>query len=255
MFDFLQVHDSRPMTEWELRCIAQLKSLLIKQDTYTMIELPLYPTLTETVNHSDIVRGEWLSKHSNGFYVDTDCFLCSRYTPIHRGIVHLPRNANAVDGDSPDIFLICVNGDSSWIKRNFNSNVRNVWIKRNVEKDLQSKFYGFPLAVTKSWAGYRFIPDSIYQHTYQTMHHELDTRVQNKGRDMSAGNGQTNRHINDVVNEQIVAFDGACSAMKIFMGQLRDGFNSVSDRVASLEKAAQKSTVDGDTKKLLIVKE
>lgn len=228
-FDFLQVHDDRPYTEWEQQCHEQLHRVINPvYDTYRLITIPHFDTLTETANYSDAVRGEWLAAHPDGVYVDTDCWLDYRFTPEARGIVHLPRNANLSDGEGPDIFLIYVNGDTEWIKRNFSQRVRDRWLDKYCDADKRESFYGFPLQVTRAWTGFKYLPDNLYKHNYQTMRAEIARRRV----EMST----KERHVNDVTSEQLDTFDAAVAQMKTFARSLRDIINQQANRITELEK-------------------
>jgi len=230
--DFLQARDDRPLSEWKQTCIKQLRSILLPEDTYELIDIPHFDNLTETVNESDRLRAKWLAKHPNGVWVDDDCFLNVRWQPETRGIVHLPINESAGQTDGPDIFLIYVNGDTDWIKRNMSDRARQSWIDRFVTPEFKKEFYGFPLEMTRTWSGYSFIPKSVYIHGYETITKELQRR---KIMPEQQNQQQQNRHINDIVNEKMVALDGSISEAKSFINTLRIVINEQADKIAELE--------------------
>jgi len=244
-YDFLQVHDAEPLNAWEQQCIYRLKNLMVLGDTYTMLAIPVLPTRTETVNYSDRVRAEWLATHPNGFYVDTDCYMEQRFAPKMPNRVCLPISSNPYDLDSPDIFMVVVNGDADWIKRNLAPEVREQWIQQHVQPSAQKMFYGIPLALRREWKEFQVIPSEIYQHKFVTMRREHEARAK-KGVAVVSNAG---RHINDVVNEKIVTFDKAAVELKTFLEALRDMFNKQCDRVAELEKTVKElSTKNKETK-------
>lgn len=223
-FDFLQVHDDRPFTKWEVKCISQLQNIIPPGATYTMLDIPHFDNLTDTVNYSDRVRFEWLSAHPSGVYVDTDCFLKKMFIPPVSDIPFLARNANAGDGvDIPDVFLIYVNGATKWIEENFNINKRNVYLINNIIPEKRGEFYGWPLALCKEMREYEFIPENVYFHNYQTMQTELRKR-----------GSQLTRHIDDIVNEHLVVMDDSRQADKKLILQLRDTVNSQANEISKL---------------------
>lgn len=230
-FDFLQIHDDRPLTKWEIECIAQLKNLLLEIDcripvsaTYTMLNIPHFENIVDTVNYSDRARFEWLSAHPSGVYVDTDCFLKEVFIPSVNNIPFLARNARAGDGvNVPDIFLIYVNGATNWIQENFNIVNRDAYLINNVVPEKRGDFYGWPLTLCKEMRGYEFIPESVYIHNYQTMNAELIKR-----------RSQVTRHVNDIVNEHLVAMDSTRQADKQMILQLRDTVNLQADKIEKL---------------------
>lgn len=175
--DFLQIHDSTALTAWEIDCIASVKAVMLPEDTYTWIDIPTYSSKVEAVNASDRARFDWLVSHKNGVYVDTDCKLHSRFSPATRGTCFLPRNS-IHETHAPDIFYIFVNGDTEWIKRNFSGKVRKSWIDKNVQKEIQKDYYGWPLKLLENLSGFQFLPDEIYTHNYQTLQSELKRRSQ-----------------------------------------------------------------------------
>lgn len=256
-FDFLQIHDSQPLTDWERECIAQLKSIMAPVDSYTMMEMPRQETDTDTVNYSDILRMRWLAEHPDGVYIDTDCFPEYRVIPKSRGRILLPRNAHAGDMGSPDIFYIIVNGDTDWLKRNFTPEIRHKWITENVRKDLRRAFYGFPLQLTLNWQEFDFIPAEAYQHKYQTMRREYAKRrivMENQApktlneKDLASIFSQAlaqqqpkvpQRHINDIVNEHLAEIDLALGRTKVFMVEVRDMINTQGNRILEMDKENQ----------------
>ena len=158
--------------------------------------------------------------------------LTVRWQPETRGIVHLPINESAGQTDGPDIFLIYVNGDPQWIKRNMSDKVRRNWIDRNVLPEFKKDFYGFPLEMTRNWTGYNTIPKSIYIHGYETITSELKRR----GLKMTQAQNQQQpqRHINDVVNEKLASLDAAFSDTKSFISTLKTVINEQADVIREL---------------------
>lgn len=227
IMDFLQIRDDRPLSEWKQKCVARLHEIMVPVDTYTLLDLPHYETLTEVVNAADAMRVEWLINHKDGVWVDDDCFLKERWEPAERGIVYLPHNETPGENDAPDIFLIYVNHDPDWIRRNMSAKARAKWIEKNVMEEYRKSFYGFPLEMTRRWLGFGYIPGDKYIHTYQTMNAEIDRRRKETMVEQQQQQQATRRHINDVVNEVIVKFDTATHDVKTSIMGLRDLINKL----------------------------
>lgn len=155
--NYLQIHDSRPFTEDENKCIARLKEIMKPEDTYEMIELPFCEDLHETVDLSDSARFKWLSEHPKGAYVDTDCYIVEPFIPKTPGKCCFPV---ARSRDRIDIFYIIVNGNPEYIKTNFSNRPHE-----------ERPYYGWPkeplerIYKSSSWIK---IPEINYNHIGQT---------------------------------------------------------------------------------------
>lgn len=174
--DYLQIHDNRPLSVWEYKCILQLNNLLTTEDSFTFIRLPYFDNIIKTVNESDKIRYEWLLHHPNGIYIDTDCFLQESFNPTEKGKIFFPYRKNE---KSLDVFYIIVNNDVEFIQNNFNQDARKKYIK-SFPLNEQERFYGWPIELTRKMTGYGIIPDNCYKHTSQTMQLEHRRRVYGK---------------------------------------------------------------------------
>lgn len=161
--DFLQIHDSRPMTEWEHGCINNLKNtIMTKEDTYTFIDIPTFDTLQETVNYSDQMRFDWLKTHKNGVYLDTDCLLTKRFVPEKYGVPYFPNPGWL------DIFLIYCNGATWFFKKKFDKKIRDKYLIDNYKPEHIKEYYGWPQPYMNLLKGYKVIPENVYLHVKQT---------------------------------------------------------------------------------------
>lgn len=229
MFNFLQIHDDRPFTDWEKKCISQLKSIMDKDDTYMMFPIPHFDNLTDTVNYSDKIRFELLSINKNGVYVDTDCFLKYRFIPQKHNIPLFSRNSNNKYGvDILDVFLIYVNNNTEFIKRNFSQSARSLWIENNVAEKLRKEFYGWPLDLCKKMSGYELIPDSVYIHKYQSIQSESLRRK------------KLERKLHDVVNDFLVGIDSQRTMEKNFVVGMKNDIERLSGVIEKITKENEK---------------
>lgn len=158
--DFLQIRDRTPLTVFELKCIDQLKSLMTKEDTYTFLYINTKPTVVEACTESDRVRIEWLSEHENGVYVDTDCFLKSRWVPPNDGKCYLP----LFDDTFPVLFIVFTNGNTNYLKKNFDWSIRQRFLDKEVDPSLHKYFYGWPHEILNSLENYGIVPNDTYYH-------------------------------------------------------------------------------------------
>lgn len=263
-FDFLQIRDNRPLSQWKTKCIARLQELMLPIDTYTLIDLPYYEELTDTVNASDTIRMKWLSEHLHGVWVDDDCYLEERWVPPQDNIVCLPRNG--VNENSPDYFLIYVNNNPGWIRKNLSIKKRDEWVSANVSVENRKSFYGYPLTLLQKLTGFQCIPENIYIHGYETLHTEEERRGREMEKKVLTGSDlakmiesqqQPTRKLDDVVNEEVVVFDSAFSRIKTTIFQMKNVINNQANIITNLRTEIEtlKKKLDVDVGKAAPVPE
>ena len=177
--DYLQIHDVRPVSQVEQFCMARVQALMGKDDTYTLIQIPYYENIVETVNASDRVRFDWLALHPDGCYIDTDCYinLPVNLSTIENGLPLFPQ----FQGKHLDIFWIYVNGNCKYFRDNFKPKVREDYLKKFVKEKDRHLFYGWPVELTKKLPEVNIIPPQAYNHTTNTMAKEIRRRLENNG--------------------------------------------------------------------------
>jgi len=223
-FDYLMLHDSRPLTDWEAKCKSQI--LLISNNshsTFTMEEIPYFENIVETIAYADQYRFDWLSVHPDGVYVDSDCFLETRFFPSVKGVPYFAKNYAE---ESIDIFLIYCNGCPDFFEQTFNAQVKQDWISKNIPISFHDQFYSWPLPLLKEIKEVGIIPSYVYKHKYQTTQAETKRRVEMEG----------TRTVNDIVNEELLKIDLQRGQERDFILRMRNDINNLAVENVKLKK-------------------
>lgn len=173
-FDWLQTRDSKPLTDQEKLCQEYFNKYIYRPDlgdTYTLLKIPDFDNIYDTLNEADKIRFEWLAEHPDAAYFDFDCVPVRRFNPPEKNKVYLPLNPYYLKQGKQvlDIFLIYVNGDTEWIKTHLNQEIKDTYLLENKHK-VKDNFYGFPFELMDKYSGYEIIPDEYYEHGNLTMH-------------------------------------------------------------------------------------